>query len=204
VQNTTGYKAVRALSQQVRGRQFSAETLLHMKDAIVGAPRLFNTAQGIARGKSDIDCLVVIDQLEQAPDPNSRITLSNKKDRFGNPFLKLDWRIGAATRASWARMHQLVAERLKAQGIGRLESPVLEDPAYEPTFIDMRHPSGTTRMGADPATGVVDTNCRVYGIDNLYISGSSVFPTVGHANPTLTILALAIRLADHLKSVLAT
>jgi choline dehydrogenase-like flavoprotein len=61
---------------------------------------------------------------------------------------------------------------------------------------------GTTRMHADPARGVVDPNCRLHGAENLYVAGSSVFPTVGNANPTLTIIALAIRLADHLKTTL--
>jgi len=60
------------------------------------------------------------------------------------------------------------------------------------------HHIGTTRMHPDPKQGVVDQNCRVHGISNLHVAGSSVFPTSGHANPTLTIVALALRLADHL------
>jgi choline dehydrogenase-like flavoprotein len=59
---------------------------------------------------------------------------------------------------------------------------------------------GTTRMHADPRQGVVDVNCKVHGVDNLYIAGSSVFPTGGYANPTLTLVALALRLADRLKA----
>ena len=66
-----------------------------------------------------------------------------------------------------------------------------------------KHHCGTTRMSSDPKTGVIDANCRVFGIDNLYIAGSSVFPTIGYANPTLTIVALALRLSDHLKQKLA-
>ena len=70
---------------------------------------------------------------------------------------------------------------------------------FPPTFVDVAHPTGTTRISDDPATGVVDAQCRVHGIDGLYVAGSSVFPTAGHCNPTQMIVALAIRLADHLK-----
>ena len=76
-----------------------------------------------------------------------------------------------------------------------------DDPEYWPS--DVRggsHHMGTTRMHDDPTQGVVDRNCKVHGIDNLYVIGSSVFPTSGAANPTLTIVALTLRLADHLKS----
>jgi choline dehydrogenase-like flavoprotein len=61
---------------------------------------------------------------------------------------------------------------------------------------------GTTRMALDPRRGVVDQDCRVHGVENLYIAGSSVFPTCGFANPTLTIVELALRLVDHLKHTL--
>jgi choline dehydrogenase-like flavoprotein len=60
---------------------------------------------------------------------------------------------------------------------------------------------GTTRMATDPKHGVVDADLRVHGVDNLYVASSSVFPTVGYSNPTLTIVALALRLADHLKTL---
>jgi choline dehydrogenase-like flavoprotein len=66
--------------------------------------------------------------------------------------------------------------------------------------IDLGHPMGTTRMSDDPATGVVDGNCRVHGVDGLFVAGGSVIPTSGHANPTLMMLALTLRLADHLLS----
>jgi choline dehydrogenase-like flavoprotein len=72
-----------------------------------------------------------------------------------------------------------------------------------PVFGGLHHPMGTTRMHEDPRLGVVDPNCRVHGVPNLFVAGSSVFTTsVGHANPTLTLLALAVRLADHLRAVL--
>ncbi len=95
-------------------------------------------------------------------------------------------------------MHQMFRSIVERAGIHTFWSSVTED-ADDVEILDMKHPSGTTRMSASPRTGVVDANCRVHGVENLYIAGSSVFPTVGHANPTLTIVALAARLAHHLR-----
>jgi choline dehydrogenase-like flavoprotein len=84
-------------------------------------------------------------------------------------------------------------ETLEAARFGRIET--IEQRAPDP---NAHHHAGTTRMSENPADGVVDANCRVHGVDNLYLAGASVFPTAGYANPTLTILALSLRLAGHL------
>jgi choline dehydrogenase-like flavoprotein len=98
--------------------------------------------------------------------------------------------------------------RLERAGVGRVEPeawlaedgpPWLTDPLIGNHAIGGFHHMGTTRMASDPSAGVVDAHCRVHGVANLYVAGSSVFPTSGWANPTLTILALALRLADHLE-----
>jgi len=68
-------------------------------------------------------------------------------------------------------------------------------------YTDASHHLGTTRMSPHPTTGVVDLQGKVHGIDNLYIAGSSIFPTAGHANPTFTIAAMALRLVDHLNTL---
>jgi choline dehydrogenase-like flavoprotein len=93
-------------------------------------------------------------------------------------------------------MQTLLAAELQSTGVGRLEPG-----EGEPEYTDASHHMGTTRMSARPADGVVDTNCRAHGIGNLYIAGSSVFPSAGHANPTLTIVALALRMAARLKAL---
>jgi choline dehydrogenase-like flavoprotein len=84
---------------------------------------------------------------------------------------------------------------------------LLADPPRFPGIADDevggKHHMGTTRMAADPRHGVVDRDCRVHGTDNLYIGGSSVFPTTGHANPTYTLTQLALRLGDHIAARLA-
>ncbi|HUG04222.1 MAG TPA: GMC family oxidoreductase [Steroidobacteraceae bacterium] len=132
---------------------------------------------------------------EQPPDPASRLSLSGDSDRLGVPKLSLHWDLGRAMEDSVMRLQELLAAELQRTGTGTLErSP---DP---PVYTDASHHMGTTRMSARPDEGIVDTDCRLHGVANLYLSGSSVFPSSGHANPTLTIVALALRLADHLSA----
>ena len=136
---------------------------------------------------------VVVFFCEQPPDPASRVYLGAERDRLGVPKLVLDWRIGNEVTRSMERLRALLGHELEARQLGTLA----EEPGG-PDYTDASHHIGTTRMSTSPRTGVVDPDCRVHGIENLYVAGSSVFPTAGHANPTLTIVALAIRLARHL------
>jgi len=115
------------------------------------------------------------------------------------PRVRVDWRWLPLDIETVVRALQALASDMAASGIGQLRfSPegvahdMLRDGAYG------GHHIGTARMGKTPETGVVDADCKVFGIDNLFIAGSAVFPTSGQANPTLTVLALALRLTDHL------
>jgi choline dehydrogenase-like flavoprotein len=141
--------------------------------------------------------LTIVNFCEQLPRADSRVYLSDSRDRLNMNTLVLDWKIGAEETASLMRLQVLLAEQLSRLGAGRVESPDLN--ATGVSYTDASHHIGTTRMSADPRRGVVDANTRVHGVVNLYVAGSSVFPTAGSANPTLTIVALALRLADHLK-----
>jgi choline dehydrogenase-like flavoprotein len=132
---------------------------------------------------------------EQPPMPTSRVALADRTDRFGLPLLKLHWDLDEAFFASVLRMQELLAAAVELSGLGRLEPGT-----GVPAFTDASHHMGTTRMSASPQEGVVDTDCRVHGVRNLHVAGSSVFPSAGHANPTLTIVALALRLADAIRS----
>ena len=136
---------------------------------------------------------------EQVPNPDSRVVLIDEKDKFGFPKLSLDWHISELDVFSTLRGHELLAAEMGRAGIGRMKFDLRQDdnPPMR-GLIGGHHHMGTTRMSRDARSGVVYANCRVHGIDNLFIAGSSVFPTSGSANPTLTIVALAIRLADHL------
>jgi choline dehydrogenase-like flavoprotein len=141
---------------------------------------------------------------EQAPNPQSRVTLDERKDELGVPRLKLDWRLSSIDKYTLRRAHELVARELGAAGLGRLKLTVVDDDHTWPTGTNGgRHHMGTTRMHADPKGGVVDKDCVVHSVRNLSVAGSSVFTTSGAANPTLTIVALALRAAERLSRDLA-
>ena len=145
---------------------------------------------------------------EQTPNPESRVLLSDTRDKFGLRTANLDWRWTPIERRTVRVCATEVGKAFARGDIGRvrLNDWVLNDNVPLPTMaegapIAGQHHMGTTRMSDDPSTGVVDSNCRVFGLSNLFIAGSSVFPTVGQANPTFTIVQLTLRLADHLTSL---
>jgi choline dehydrogenase-like flavoprotein len=154
--------------------------------------------------------LSVMVRGEQAPNPGSRVQLSQKKDRHGVPLADLVWRFSEIDKRTVQALGGLLDAELKRTGLGRLELEEwvsTKDPDWpvDPTVgnhpLGGFHHMGTTRMSDDPGQGVVDANCAVHGYANLFVAGSSVFPTSGWANPTLTIMALAFRLSDHIISL---
>ncbi len=136
---------------------------------------------------------------EQAPNPDSRITLANSTDAFGLRQATVIWRLSELDWKTLSESARVLGEELGKYGLGRLRlaSPGPLEQSCVPGF----HHMGGTRMHDDPARGVVDHQAKVHGIANLFIAGSSVFPTSGYANPTLTLVALALRLAEHLKTL---
>lgn len=141
--------------------------------------------------------------VEQVPDRSSRVTLSDRLDGTGRPRAQIDWRAADAEFETMVRMTTLFQDEIQRLGLEAPERmPWLERGADEwRTHIhDMAHPMGSTRMSSDPTSGVVDEHCEVHGVRGLYVAGGSVFPTAGHMNPTLMIVSLALRLADHLRS----
>jgi choline dehydrogenase-like flavoprotein len=137
-------------------------------------------------------------QLEHAPNPQSRITLIPERDPLGMPRVQLDWRFGELEKRTLHRANEIIGQELGRAGCGRV-SAVYTDPTtgWPAGVRGAWHQMGTTRMHLDPKQGVVDANCQVHGVANLFIAGSSVFPTSGYTNPTLTIVALGLRLSDH-------
>jgi choline dehydrogenase-like flavoprotein len=137
---------------------------------------------------------------EQYPNPESRVKLDTERDALGMRRLHVDWRYTEADVDTTRRTLALLASDLQCQRIGRFD--------FDPHTVEAEmtrygafggHHLGTARMGSDPRSSVVNANCRVYGTDNLYIASSAVFPTSSQANPTLTVVALALRLAGHLQ-----
>ncbi len=144
----------------------------------------------------------VVCESEQAPNPHSRVYLADEPDALGMRKLNVNWQLSELDLKTTQVMVNTLASQLSRHFRARIRIP--EWISFAPSdwahhFKDVSHPTGTTRMSADEKTGVVDQNCRVHGVDNLYIAGSSVFPTTGQSNPTLTIVSLALRLADHIK-----
>lgn len=160
-----------------------------------------------ARARVGLANLYVITRGEQAPNPQSRVVLSAERDALGQPRADLDWRMTDIDKHTAKVMVQVIDAEFRRLGLGSAtRSDWLDDPSPQ-WPIDLTvgnhplanyHQMGGTRMSSDPAQGVVDANCRVHGYANLSIAGSSVFTTSGWANPTLTIAALALRLADDL------
>ncbi|WP_426012188.1 GMC oxidoreductase [Caulobacter sp. DWR2-3-1b2] len=139
---------------------------------------------------------------EHFPNPDSRVTLdASAKDPLGMPRIRLEWTYGKTDWDSLERSTAGFGDALGAAGQGRFCWPIKRSQLLAISSAS-RHHMGTTRMNADPKRGVVDPDLKVHGTGNLYVAGSSVFPTSGIANPTLTILALVMRLADHLKQEL--
>ncbi|MFN0074174.1 MAG: GMC oxidoreductase [Chloroflexota bacterium] len=198
-----GYQSAKRLWGRLRKHDAEPGTRLgdDLATLVKAAPSLATLSARMIKSRGAPTELIVIDQMEQEPDPESRVTVDpRKRDRFGLPRVQVDWRIGESTFRSQAVMHRFFRSILERSGIRSMKSDVLERPRDEIALWDMKHPSGTTRMASSPKKGVVDSHCRVHGVPNLYVAGSSVFPTVGHANPTLMIVALAARLANHLRA----
>jgi choline dehydrogenase-like flavoprotein len=117
------------------------------------------------------------------------------------PLPKVDWRLSELDRRTAETMVDTVAEEFHRLGLGEVRrQPWLDGANWRQGLNDSFHHMGTTRLGSDPKTSVLDRDCRVHGVAGLYVAGSSVFPACGYANPTLTIAAMAIRLGDHLKA----
>jgi choline dehydrogenase-like flavoprotein len=147
-----------------------------------------------------IDRVLLKFEIEQQPTRDSRVTLGAGRDAFGQPLPALHWAPTEDDKRSLIRTTELIGQSVGAAGLGRLEFEEGREERWW-NFTTSWHQLGTTRMATGPSDGVVDPDCRVHGTANLYVAGGGVFPTGGRANPTLTITALAIRLADHLKSL---
>ncbi len=137
---------------------------------------------------------------EQSPNPLSRVTLSKEVDALGIRRPNLHWDVTAADLSSAHRNSELLCLAVARSGHGRLRRLQIKNTPGEPLTMGGGHQTGTTRMSKDPKQGVTDAHGRVHSLENLFIGGSSLFPTSGWQNPTLTIIALALRQADYLMS----
>jgi choline dehydrogenase-like flavoprotein len=145
----------------------------------------------------------VVLRLEQVPNPLSRVSLDHERDELGVPRVVLNWAFTSLEKTSMRAIYELLGRQVGMAGIGRVrvrEELLASRDDSLPAISGGWHHMGTTRMSATPKEGVVDADCRVHGIENLYVAGSSCFPNGAAVNPTLTLMALSLRLAQHLRA----
>ena len=144
-------------------------------------------------------------RIEQEPNADSRISLGDAMDPLGQRCAHLCWTLSERDRSTVDVAAQTFAGEIQRLGLGELRvAPWLStrDPGWPDDMVGGHHHMGTTRMADSATTGIVDRDCRTHAVDNLYVAGSSVFASSSYVNPTPTLLALAVRLADHLASKL--
>lgn len=199
-------------------RQQRRELLSHFWIVLKDGPSIFGQVAAVAYTRffqkrrlpivlpsRKSNCFPLFYQTEHVPLHDSRVVLDHSStDEFGMPRLETRIRFAEIDYSTIQKFIRLFKQRLEESGLGSFhlseaDKEFLAHPEKK-KFNSNAHNIGTTRMSGTPESGVVDTDCKVHGVENLYVAGSSVFPTSGHANPTLMIIALALRLADHLKT----
>ncbi len=174
-------------------RSLPARVLRRIQRAIGTTPERGNYGWSRVRSpEKAFDAFKIVLNLEHRPRPENRIELGAARDRFGNllPRLVLEWTDQEQARLE--RFRGLLDEWFRAAKLGH----IVDQPGHRPN-LSAHHHAGTTRMARGPEGGVVDPEGRVFGVDNLYMAGASVFPTAGFANPTLTIVAMGLRLGEY-------
>ena len=192
-------------SAVLRGEKLSDDRQ-HFRNISVSLPQIAIAGARKVRnrlfGGSEILTYYFANMMEQVPNPESRVILSPDRDFFGQPSAQLNWQVARQDFRSAVRSQDIIGCALEKAGLGHFYRETCED--QMPAVVEGGyHYMGTTRMHTDPGQGVVNADCRLHNVQNLFIAGPSVFPTGGYANPVLTIVALTIRLADHLKALLA-
>jgi choline dehydrogenase-like flavoprotein len=168
------------------------------------APEVWRRVVHGDRPRGNPHRFVLYARAEQSPNPDSRVFLSSQRDVLGMRQVCLDWNTTPLDRKAIRLMASFAVEELTRLKLGQvIKADWLSGESWPADLVGGPHHMGTTRMADDDSSGVVDRNCRVHGLHGLYVAGSSVFPTGGHANPTLTIIALTLRLADHIRGVLS-
>jgi choline dehydrogenase-like flavoprotein len=181
---------------------------LHLRNISTGIDDVMNTIYRSIKNriirnfsKKKIKLYAFENMSEQVPNPDSRITLSSDKDRLGMNHVRLDWRLSPIDIDSAIRSQEILDQEFQRVGLGRLYDKFNNETPSKRIHGGWHH-MGTTRMHIDPKKGVVDQNSRVHNYSNLYVAGPSIFPTGGYANPSLTIVATSVRLADHIKMIM--
>ena len=154
-------------------------------------------------GRAPLNGLALSTRFEPVPNPDSRVLLIGERDALNMRRIQLNWKLSDLDKHSVRRTLEILAADVGRTGLGRMRILFDGQGPWPQDLAGGWHLMGTTRMSDSAHQGVVDRNCRVHGMANLYVAGSSVFPTAGSGTPTLTLIALALRLAQHLKRSLS-
>jgi choline dehydrogenase-like flavoprotein len=200
-EEAAGGEAVKNLYQSlvVRRHGVQAHEVFNLLGGLVSATCF--TFCYLSRSQRFVDYQRAVTVVEPEPNPDSRVTLVSERDHIGMQRVQLDWRVGSKERRTICRINELVDAELRRLDLGELQLDTDlagESDTWPDRLSWCWHHMGTTRMHDSPRYGVVDANCQVHGVNNLYIAGSSVFPTCGNDSPTITVIALALRLAEHI------
>jgi GMC oxidoreductase len=202
-----GGRELRELVLWATRRRLPSDTMLRVRKVAGDLPNAAAAVGGHLRsiaGRTRRWHFVTI--VEPEPDPESSVGLDTVRDSLGSRRVRLNWKLSPLVGKTLRFTQQAIVKELGSIGVtcfvegpgGSEANQKIEEPRW------VWHHMGTTRMSDDPARGVVDANCRVHGMDNLYVAGSSIFPTCSTDMPTLTLIALAHRLADHIRIKLTT
>ena len=202
------WTAAKSVWDDIVARRFSAKTARNIGHCITQSPAFVpDTYRRMRFGARPMGIPVkytLYARAEQAPNYDSRVRLSEERDRLGMRKVMLDWRTTPLDHTSFVTITDVIKSEFARLRLGRVDTfDWVKEGRWPDTLVGGPHHMGTTRMSDDPKTGVVDANAKVHGLDGLYMAGSSVFPTGGHANATLTLLATTLRLCDHLESRLS-
>ncbi len=197
-----GNQSAMIIKDDMLNARIPIDFILHLKtvlnDAGILLKLFFDKLKG---GIQYNNQLTVRSCIELAPDPENRVMLSQKKDKLGINQVNLKWKLRDLDKYTVIKLHEFLEMKFRKSDIFNLKvNENFIDQQFPYSYESGHHHTGTTKMSDNPKKGVVDKDCKVHGVSNLYIAGSSVFPTAGVANPTLTIIALAIRLSDHISN----
>jgi hypothetical protein len=203
----SGVDALKDLVGQLREGRVSLRMISllgrALRDSALVLPQLLPRMRGFAPSSFSRGTSLVQVQFEQAPDAANRVRLAEGCDSYGIPLPLVELKVGEQMQRTLRTVTMRLDAELRKRRLGRLDLNLNGLVQPDEQWRLASHHAGTTRMSVSPTTGVVDSNCRLHDLANLYVAGSSVFPTSGWANPTLTIVALAFRLGDELDRQLA-
>ena len=177
----------------------------NLQNAFAGFGEMAKVAQS-TKADTLLKSYELFTRVEQAPNPDSRVTLDTEKDSLGMPRATLHWVLTGLEKHSIRKIYELIGQQVGVAGIGRVKMMDYLTDENDNSWPDFAgggwHHMGTTRMSGDPKNGVVDANCKVHGIANLHIAGASCYVTAAAPNPTLTVVALSLRLSDRIKIII--